>query len=70
MKVATSFNLSSEAARYDAATTFEIDISELKTSQNEMQPFHDTSENEINCEILSSFSIFFINFSERKCGLG
>ena len=29
MKVATSFNLFSEAARYDA---FEIDISELKTS--------------------------------------
>ena len=64
MKVATSFNLSSEAARYDAATAFEIDISELKTSQNEMQPFHDTFENEINCKILSSFSIFVINFLE------
>ena len=36
MKVATSFNLSHEAARYNAATAFEIDISELK---NEMQPF-------------------------------
>ena len=70
MKVATSFNLSREAARYDAATAFEIDISELKTSQNEMQPFHDTFENEINCEILSSFSIFYINFWERKCRLG
>ena len=42
MKVATSFNLYFEAARYDAATTFEIDISELKTSQNKMQPFNDT----------------------------
>ena len=63
MKVAASFNLSSEAARYEAATTVEIDISELKTSQNGMQPFYGTSENEINCKILSSFSIF-INFSE------
>ena len=40
MKLATSFNLSSEAARYDAATVFETDISELKTSQNGIQSFH------------------------------
>ena len=70
MKVASSFNLSSEAARYDAATAFEIDISELNTSQNEIESFHGTFENEINCEILSSFSNFFINFSKQKCGLG
>ena len=44
MKVPTSFNLSSEAVRYDVATAFEIDISELKTSQIEMQPFCDTFE--------------------------
>ena len=69
MKVATSFNLTSEAAKYDAATAFETDVSELKNSQNEMQSFHNTFEDEINCKILSSFSIFFINFSERKCGL-
>ena len=47
-----SFNLSSEVASCDAATVFEIDISKLKTSQNEMQPFHETFENYINCEIL------------------
>ena len=52
MKLATSFNLSSEVASCDAATVFEIDISKLKTSQNEMQPFHETFENYINCEIL------------------
>ena len=63
MKVATFFNLSSEAVRYDTATAFETDISVLKTRQNEMQPFHDSFENEINCEILSSFLMFFINFS-------
>ena len=44
MKIATSFNLSSEAARYDAAAVFETDISELKTSQNEIQPFHNIWE--------------------------
>ena len=66
MKVAISFNLSSEAA----ATAFEIDVSELKTSQNEMQPFHDNFENEIDCKINLSFLIFFINLLERKCGLG
>lgn len=64
MKVATSFNLSPEAARYDAAMAFEIDISQLETSQNEMQPFHDTFENKINSEI-SYFSIFFINFAVK-----
>ena len=32
IKVATSFNLSFEAAGYDTATAFEIDISELKAS--------------------------------------
>ena len=45
IQLATSFNLSSEVASYDAATVFEIDISELKTSQNEMRPFHETFEN-------------------------
>ena len=70
MKVTTSFNLSSEAARYDAVMAFEIGTTELKTSQNEMQPFHDTFENKISYEIRPSFSIFFIKFSERKCGLG
>ena len=42
MEVATSLNFCSKAARYDAAMAFEIDISALKTNQNEMQPFHDT----------------------------
>ena len=32
MKIATSFNLSFEGARYDVAAAFEIDIRELKTS--------------------------------------
>ena len=57
MKVATSVNLFSEAARYDAAKSFQ----KIKTIKNETQHFRNKFENEINCEIY---------FSEHKCGLG
>ena len=57
MKVATSVNLFSEAARYDAAKSFE----KIKIIKNETQGFRNTFENEFNCEIY---------FSEHRCGLG
>ena len=58
MKVATTFNLSSKAARYDAAMAFEIDISELKTNQNEMQPLYDTFEHLKTRSITKYFHLF------------
>ena len=61
MMVATSFNLSYEAARYDAAMPFKIGISELKTSQNEMQPFHKTSE-----KCLHIFQSFLLTFRSKS----
>ena len=59
MKVAISPNLSSDVARYDKATTFVIDFSEIKTSQNEMKPFCNIFENKINRKRLSSSLLTF-----------